>query len=129
MDSLHPLLAFVRSCTVEQGLGQERLQEIDLVMEEILVNIFHYAYPDRPGEVEVSCRLADDGRLLVEISDQGVPYNILSREDPDLQAGIEERNIGGLGVFFVKQYIRDIRYRREDGRNILSLPIDPAPRP
>jgi serine/threonine-protein kinase RsbW len=124
MDSLHPLLSFVRSCATEQGLGQERLQEIDLVMEEILVNIFSYAYPDHLGDVDVGCRLADDGKLLVEVADQGVPYNILSREDPDLKAGIEERKIGGLGVFFVKQFIRDIRYRREGGRNILTLPID-----
>lgn len=124
MESLRPLLAFVRSSAMQQGLGQERLQEIDLVMEEILVNIFHYAYPDRPGDVEVSCRLADDGRLLVEVADQGVPFNMLSREDPDLKAGIEERSIGGLGVFFVKQFVRDIRYHREEGRNILTLPID-----
>ena len=124
MDSLHPLLVFVRSCAMQQGLGQERLQEIELAMEEILVNIFNYAYPDRLGEVEVACRLADDGRLLVEVADQGVPFNILSREDPDLKAGIEERNIGGLGVFFVKQFIRDIRYQREGGRNILTLTID-----
>lgn len=109
---------------MQQGLGQERLQEIELAMEELLVNIFNYAYPDRLGEVEVACRLADDGRLLVEVADQGVPYNILSREDPDLKAGIEERNIGGLGVFFVKQFIRDIRYQREGGRNILTLTID-----
>ncbi len=124
MDSLHPLLVFVRSCAMQQGLGQERLQEIELAMEEILVNIFNYAYPDRLGEVEVACRLADDGRLLVEVADQGVPFNILSREDPDLKAGIEERSIGGLGVFFVKQFIRDIRYQREGGRNILTLTID-----
>jgi serine/threonine-protein kinase RsbW len=123
MDSLHPLLAFVSSCATNHGLGQERLQEIELAMEEILVNIFHYAYPDRLGEVEVACRIADDGRLLVEVADQGVPYNILSRDDPDLNVGIEERKIGGLGVFFVKQFIRDISYRREDGRNILTLAI------
>ncbi len=129
IDSLHPLLEFVKSCAVQQGLEQERLQEIDLVMEEILVNIFNYAYPDLPGEVEVACRLADDGRLLVEVADEGVPYDILSQEDPDLEAGIEERKIGGLGIFFVKQFIRDIRYRREGGRNILTLPIDSAPRP
>ena len=129
IDSLNPLLAFVRSCAERQGLGQERLQEVDLVMEEILVNIFNYAYPDLPGEVEVACRPADDGRLLVEVADAGVPYNILSREDPDLKAGIEERSIGGLGVFFVKQLVRDIHYRREDDRNILTLQIDSEPRP
>jgi len=46
--------------------------------------------------------------------------------NPDLQADIAERNIGGLGVFFVRQLVPAIRYRWEDGRNILTLPIDPA---
>jgi serine/threonine-protein kinase RsbW len=126
MDSLHTLLAFVGSCLESQGIGQERLREIELAMEEILVNIFNYAYPERQGDVEIACMFDDGGGLQVEVSDQGIPYNSLSRGNPDLQAGIEERGIGGLGVFFVKQLVPAIRYRWEDGRNILTLPIDPA---
>jgi serine/threonine-protein kinase RsbW len=126
IDSLPALLAFVGSCLESQGIGQERLREIELAMEEILVNIFNYAYPDRQGEVEIVCGFDKDGGLQVEVSDQGTPFNSLCREDPDLQAGIEERNIGGLGVFFVKQLIPAILYRWEDGRNILTLPINPT---
>lgn len=126
MDSLHPLLAFVGSCLEPQGIGQERLREIELAMEEILVNIFNYAYPDRQGEVEIACGFDDGGGLQIEVSDQGIPFNSLSRGDPDLQVGISERKIGGLGVFFVKQLIPGIRYRWEEGRNVLTLPIDAA---
>jgi serine/threonine-protein kinase RsbW len=126
IDSLHTALAFVGSCLESQGIGQERLREIELAMEEILVNIFNYAYPDRQGDVEIACAFDETGGLQVEVTDQGIPYNSLSRRNPDLQAGIEERGIGGLGVFFVKQLIPAIRYRWEDGRNILTLPIDPA---
>ncbi len=125
MGSLQTLLAFVGSCLASQGIGEERLREVELAMEEILVNIFRYAYSDREGEVELACRFDGDGRVLVEVADQGVPFDPLSREDPDLQAGIEERSVGGLGVFFVKQLIPAIRYRREGERNILTLPIDP----
>jgi serine/threonine-protein kinase RsbW len=127
LESLQPLLQFVESCAKGQDFGKARRWEIELVMEEILVNIFNYAYPDRQGDVGIACRSDDDGKLLVEITDQGIPFDILSLNDPDLQAGIEERKIGGLGVFFVKQLIRDIRYRRESGRNILTLTIDPTP--
>ena len=127
LESLQPLLQFVEACAKGQDFGKARRWEIELVMEEILVNIFNYAYPDRQGDVGIACRSDDDGKLLVEITDQGIPFDILSLNDPDLQAGIEERNIGGLGVFFVKQLIRDIRYRRESGRNILTLTIDPTP--
>lgn len=126
IDSLPASLANVESCLESQGIGQQRRREIELAMEEILVNIFNYAYPDRPGEVEIVCGLDDGGGLQVEVSDQGIPFNSLSRENPDLQADIAERNVGGLGVYFVKQLVPAIRYRREEGRNILTLPIDPT---
>ncbi len=129
LESLHALLEFVTSCAERRGFGQARIRQIELVMEELLVNIFNYAYPDRPGDVEVACRTDNTGGLMVEIADEGIPFNILTREDPDREAGIEERNIGGLGIFFVKRFIRDIRYRRKGGRNILTLMVDPAPAP
>jgi anti-sigma regulatory factor (Ser/Thr protein kinase) len=116
----------VGSFLESQGVGRKRLSEIELAMEEILVNIFNYAYPERQGEVEITCGFDDGGGLQVEVSDQGIPFNILSRGDPDLQGGVAERAIGGLGVFFVKQLIPAVRYRREGGLNILTLPIDPA---
>ena len=127
LDSLHPLTDFVASCARRQGAAETRIREIELVLEELLVNIFNYAYPDRPGDVEIVCSLDDAGRLLVEIADEGIPFNILSWSDPDLDAGIEERKIGGLGVFFVKQLVQEIRYRRDDGKNILTLTIDSRP--
>ncbi|MDA8124003.1 MAG: ATP-binding protein [Deltaproteobacteria bacterium] len=129
LASLQTLLEFVTSCAERRGVGQARIREIELVMEEILVNIFNYAYPERPGDVEMVCRLDNTGGLVVEIADEGIPFNILNQKDPDREAGIEARTVGGLGIFFVKRLIRDIRYRREGGRNILTLTVDPAPAP
>jgi serine/threonine-protein kinase RsbW len=129
LDNLYPLLGFVASCAKRQGAGQERIREIELVMEELLVNIFSYAYPDRPGDVAIVCRPDGAGRLLVEIADEGIPFNILTRDQPDLDSGIEERRVGGLGIVFVRRLVQEIRYRREEGRNILTLTVDPAPAP
>lgn len=126
LDSLYPLLEFVTACAKRQGAGAERIREIELVMEELLVNIFSYAYPDRQGDVAIVCRPDHAGSLLVEIVDDGVPFNILTRDDPDLDIGIDQRKVGGLGIFFVKQLVRDIRYRREGDRNVLTLTLDPA---
>ena len=127
LDNLYPLLAFVASCAKRSGAGPERLREIELALEELLVNIFSYAYPDREGDVVILCRRTDEGRLRVEIADDGIPFNILTRTEPDLDAAIEERSIGGLGIFFVKRLVQDIGYRREGERNLLTLTIDPAP--
>jgi len=127
LDNLYPLLNFVSSCAKQCGAGPERLTEIELALEEILVNIFNYAYPGGQGDVAIRCRCDAGGRLVVEIADDGVPFDILTRAEPDLDAAIEERNIGGLGIFFVRQFVQEIGYRREGGRNVLTLAIDPAP--
>jgi len=127
LDNLYPLLSFVTSCAKRRGAGQERINEIELAMEELLVNIFNYAYPDRSGDVVIVCSSDNAGRLVVEIADEGIPFNILTRAEPDIDAAVEQRSIGGLGIFFVRQLVEEIAYRREGGRNILTLTIDPAP--
>jgi len=90
------------------------------------VNIFSYAYPDRLGDVAIVCRPGEAGSLLVEIADDGIPFNILTRDEPNLDTGIEERRIGGLGIFFVRQLVRRSATAGRE-RNILTLTFDPSP--
>jgi anti-sigma regulatory factor (Ser/Thr protein kinase) len=125
LDSLYKSMDFVSSCAREQGFNSKRVSEIELAMEEILVNIFNYAYKEsgRDGTVEITCKLADKQSFVIEIADSGVPFNILSVREPDTSAQIDERPIGGLGVFFVKQLMDDIQYRREAEKNILTLVV------
>lgn len=126
LASLQPLLAFVLSHAEAAGFGSDRLREIELVMEEVLVNVFNYAYPGEPGDVGVTCDVTTEGRLRIEIADAGVPFDPLNRNDPDLEVDLAERGIGGLGIFFVKRLIGDVRYRREGGQNILTLTAGPG---
>ena len=128
LASLQPLLAFVLARAGEAGFGEARCGEIELVLEEVLVNVFNYAYAGGSGKVEVACAVEPDGRLRIEISDDGVPFDPLAREDPDRGADLETRAVGGLGIFFVKQLIGDVRYRREGGKNILTLRAGALPR-
>lgn len=133
IESLYPFLEFVLSCAGDCGVDEARRRDIELVMEEILVNIFDYAYPDRPGEVSIRCGTTAAGKgnaFVIEIADRGVPFDILSVSEPDLDAGIEERPVGRLGVFMVKKLMDGVRYRHEDGQNIVTLEIRlDAPRP
>jgi len=129
MNSLAPLLAFVKAFASKSGFGKERIREIELCLEEILVNIIRYAYPEKPGEVAIFCSKANNGALYLEVVDQGVPFDILTAKAPDIGAGIDERGIGGLGIFFVRQFMDHVRYRRENNNNIITLSIDPAPPP
>jgi len=121
LKSLQKSVAFVSSFTRELGFDPRRLSEIELCVEEVLVNIFNYAYPGEPGEVEISCRSGPEGTLTIEIVDSGIPFNILSSDDPDISLNIDERHVGGLGIYFVKQLMDRVEYRREDNKNFLSM--------
>jgi len=105
------------------GLDRKRASEVELCLEEILVNIIHYAYPETPGKMTVDC-FRDGDALVIEVSDGGIPYDILSTPEPDLTADVDQRRVGGLGIFFVKQLMDDVRYRWENDRNILTLVVN-----
>lgn len=121
IEYLQTFMDFVSSCAGEQGFGQKKILEIELAAEEALVNIFNYAYKGREGEVEIICKLDNNKKFILEIVDSGVPFNVLSVEDPDITADISERQIGGLGVFLMKKLMDSVQYRYEDNKNILSL--------
>jgi len=123
MDSLHVFIEQAAACAEKQGFSPDRINDVELALEELLVNIISYAYPEGEGPIEMTCRTDARGRLVFEIADSGVPFNMLAYGDPDTTADIEERRIGGLGIFFVKQLMDEVHYRREDDRNILTIAV------
>jgi serine/threonine-protein kinase RsbW len=125
LDSLYVFIDFVTSCAGEQGLGLEKISEIELALEEVLVNIIKHAYKECgiDGDIEITCNRDEEGSLIIEIADSGIPFDIFSAREPDIAADIDERQIGGLGIYFVKRLMDEVRYRREDDRNILTLVI------
>ncbi|MBL7225535.1 MAG: ATP-binding protein [Desulfobacteraceae bacterium] len=121
IEHLEHLIEFVASHAEMAGFTVNRINEIELAAEEVLVNIFQYAYPGTDGDVGIECRIEDDVRLVLVISDNGTPFNILEVPDPDVTADISDREIGGLGVFFVKEMVDEARYLRQGNSNILTL--------
>lgn len=125
LASLYIFIDFVTSCARDQGFGSEKISEIELALEEVLVNIIKHAYKECgiDGDIEITCNIDDAGSLFIEIADSGTPFDIFSAREPDIFADIDERQIGGLGIFFVKKLMDDVRYRRENDRNILTLVV------
>lgn len=121
IEHLERLIDFVSGYAKEKGFTGKRIKEIELATEEVLVNIFNYAYPEGTGDVEVSCRFEDASGLIIEISDSGIPFDSLSLPDPDVTSDVSGRKIGGLGVFFVRKMVDEVSYRRDGGKNILTL--------
>lgn len=121
LSNLRKFVELVSKCAEDLGLDPERISDIGVATEEALVNIFNYAYQDEAGEVKVTCMLDDENRFIIEIEDTGIPFDLHGLHDPDLTADIAERNVGGLGVFIIKELMKDVQYRREDNKNILKL--------
>lgn len=121
IENLDHFISFVHICSEECGFEGKRAMEIELVVEEGLVNIFNYAYPDGEGQVEMQCALKEGKKFAIEIRDKGIPFDGLSRPDPDTTADIENREIGGLGIFFIKKVADEVRYSRNGDMNVLTI--------
>ncbi len=123
LESLDPFQDFARRQLPAGGWPAAAQFKVQLALEEALVNIFHYAYPPGvEGWIELACRLEEDGRRLdVEIRDGGRAFNPLERGRPDTRASLEQRPIGGLGIFLIRQMAAKVAYRREGDLNVLAL--------
>jgi anti-sigma regulatory factor (Ser/Thr protein kinase) len=127
LESLGALVSSVSDCARVLGFDQQKISAIELAVEEALVNIFNHAYPKRPGDVQVRCK-RDQGLLVIEIIDSGIPFDATAFSDPDLTADISARREGGLGIFLMKRMVDEVRYRRAARCNILELVVRKEPR-
>ena len=105
----------------EQGLAEEISFAVNLAVDELLTNTISYGYDD-DGEhrIDLSLRL-EGGMLVVEIADDGRAFDPLQAREPNVAAPLEERAVGGLGIYLVRKLMDGVAYRREDDRNIVTL--------
>jgi serine phosphatase RsbU (regulator of sigma subunit)/anti-sigma regulatory factor (Ser/Thr protein kinase) len=125
LDSLDKAMEFIADRARPVGWTPQRVRQIQLVAEEALVNIIHYAYPGRDGTFELRWpEKAEAKKQILEIEDEGNPFNILDAPETDLEAGLLERKVGGLGIHFIKTLADGVSYRREGFKNILTFVFD-----
>ncbi len=117
MAQLPPKLA---DFAEQAGLPMDVSMPIDIVLDELLLNTISYGYADgRPGTITV--RMDVDKDVTIVIEDDGDPFDPLSVAPPDLETDLEHREIGGLGVHFVRTMMDDVEYQRIDGHNRITL--------
>ena len=120
VESLPEVLAFVDGLLEENDCSMKARMQIDVALEELFVNIAHYAYPDGKGEAEIRADVTPE-QIEITLIDSGIPYDPLKKPDPDVTLPAEERAIGGLGIFMTKKFMDDMSYRYSDGRNMLTI--------
>ena len=104
----------------EWNINDGLTNKLDMCAEEIFANVAFYAYPNGQGLIDVSLNKSDNN-IILEFKDEGIEYNPLEKPDPDISLPPEERPIGGLGIYMVKNLSDEIYYKRENNNNILSL--------
>ena len=113
---------FVEAFGDAEGLAPEVVFNLNLALDEVVTNVIRYAHDDDGREHPIIVRLAlEHGVLTAEVEDDGRAFNPLEKPAPDLTANIDERPIGGLGIFLVRSVMSSVEYRREDGRNVLTM--------
>jgi len=121
LAGLPKFIAFAVDWAQKAGFTPKRIQEIELVLEEALVNVMEYAYPGQSGMLTLLAINEAPQRLVLEIRDQGELFNPLAREDPDVRLELRERPVGGLGIFLMKQLADGLSWQRKGSENCLTL--------
>lgn len=122
LDSLEDMLDYIVNGLSEIEADKKLINQIRLSCEEVLVNVISYAYQNEVGYVEIICEIpTKNGEIFIQFVDEGVPYNPLLNPDPDIDAPIEDRSIGGLGIYLYKTIMDKVTYERKDDKNILTF--------
>ena len=121
-ENLEKVLAFIGEILDEYNCSLKVRTQLDIAVEELFVNIAHYAYHSGVGAATVRVEVQEDPlQVSVTFIDNGVPYDPLARADPDVTLSAEERKIGGLGIYMVKKSMDMVDYDYKDGKNILTI--------
>ena len=121
VDTVPQLPQFINAVAEDAALDASQTMSLNLAIEEAVVNVMQYAYPEgTKGTVNIVATIAD-GLLTFVISDSGKPFDPTAKADVDTTLPAEERPIGGLGIHLVRQMMDDITYERKGNKNILTL--------
>lgn len=121
-ENLHDVLAFIEEGLDAHECNMKTSISISVAVEEMYVNIAHYAYEpfNCVGKATVGLDFVGDD-VLITLIDEGIEFNPLEKEDPDISLEAKDRDIGGLGIYMVKKTMDECTYKREDGKNIFTM--------
>lgn len=121
-ENLDQVIEFVKECLGQYDCSDRILTQLIIAIEEIFVNVAHYAYGQEEGRATVRIEIKKNPlSVVISFLDNGVQYNPLEKPDPDITLSAEQRQIGGLGIFMVKKSMDAVAYEYKEGQNILTI--------
>ena len=127
IENLAKVFTFLQESLDKCDIPNKVKRQIKLCVEEVYMNITHYAYNPETGIATIGVDLVggdEPSRMIISFSDKGKPYDPLARQDPDLELGLDDRPIGGLGIYLVKTTMDNVAYEHKDGQNVLTIEKD-----
>ena len=122
VNELQRVLNFVEGCVQEIDCSPKALMQINVAVEEIFVNIAHYAYSGKIGEAVIEVEIDDEPKTVtITFIDRGVKFDPLAKPDPDVTLSVKDRQIGGLGIFMTKKFMDELSYEYRDGQNVFAM--------
>lgn len=122
IENIAPVTRFVNGELELLRCPERARRQIDVAIDELFGNIARYAYHPDVGPATVRVEVTEEPlAVVITFIDCGMPYDPLSRAEPDVHAPLEERQAGGLGIFLVRQTMDDVTYEYKNGRNILKI--------
>ncbi|MEA3488609.1 MAG: ATP-binding protein [Euryarchaeota archaeon] len=122
LENLAVIGEFIRDAMHELGLADRKIFGVEMAVDEACTNIINYGYTVDVGLINITCRRKDED-VIVVIKDRGKPFDPTSVPPPDRDASLEKRKIGGLGVYFMKTLVDEVKYEFRDGKNVLTLVV------
>ena len=121
-ESLSEVIGYVEETLEGFDCSIKSQTAICVAIEEVFVNVAHYAYPESIGDMTLHISFDEVSRnVTFRMTDKGVPFDPLAKPDPDITLSAEEREIGGLGIFIAKKTMDSISYSYENGENVLTM--------
>ncbi len=121
LSELESLNRYIDDLAEQLELPVAIVMNLNLVLEEIITNIINYAYEDNHEHKITINATKQNAVLKVRIEDDGKAFNMMAYPEPETNLSAEKRNIGGLGIHFVKKLMDEVEYEYTDNKNILVL--------
>ena len=122
IDNLDQVLAFIDTELEAIDCPMKVQMQLDVAVEELYVNIAHYAYEPETGEATIIIEITEDPlNVKITFKDSGKPFDPTAKADPDVTLSAAERQIGGLGIYMAKKGVDEMKYEYTNGQNILYI--------
>ncbi len=124
LEEIETVSNFFEEKAKQQQISFDVIYKVQLIVDELITNIISYGYHDKKIHLINICFQLSNELIFLEIIDDGIPFNPLESPDVDVNLSIEDKKIGGLGIFFIKKFAKILNYELRENKNYLKISIN-----